>query len=116
MTPDIQNVKVVLVTPWEMTITWMYSQQSLANVQNIKVGLQFHYRIAGTNDIHVYPVNYYVDATLQKVSIIDEFDDKASYIVEVCVYEGNNKHNTDIPGIDPPVYTPGKTVKCSGSI
>ena len=115
MIPDIQNVKVMLVTPWEMTITWMYSQ-SLAKVQNIKVGLQFHYRIAGTNDIHIYPVNYYVDATLQKVSIINEFDDKASYIVQVHVYEGNNEQRTNIPGIDPPVYTPGKTVKYSGSI
>ena len=97
------------VTPWKMNISWTYYQQSLAKVQNRKVGLQFHYRIAGTDDIRIYPVSYYVDATLQKVSIIDEFDDKASYVVQVHVYEENNQYITDIPGIDPPVYRPGRT-------
>ena len=84
-TPDIHNVKVMSVTPWRMNITWTYYQQSLTKVLHIKVGLQFHYSNAGTDDTGMYPLIYYVDATLQKISITDEFHDKASFVVQVHV-------------------------------
>ena len=103
---EIRNVEIVSVTQNEMVITWRYNSGSL--MSQVTVGLTFQYAIEGSDEFHLYPVNGSIDAALQEVTIFDDFDDKASYEVKVLVFEGNNKHASAIPGIDPPAYRPGK--------